>query len=111
MSIIGQPKEGPELMLKILRTLCAAFAMVIATLIVATLPAKAQLKLDITKGVVEPMPIAITDFLSGDQLGTNISNVIAADLERSGLFAPVDKGAFIEKISILMQHPALRIGR
>jgi TolB protein len=86
-------------MLKILRTLCAAFAMVIATLIVATLPAKAQLKLDITKGVVEPMPIAITDFLSGDQLGTNISNVIAADLERSGLFAPVDKGAFIEKIS------------
>ncbi|MCO4317653.1 Tol-Pal system beta propeller repeat protein TolB [Phyllobacterium sp. 21LDTY02-6] len=61
--------------------------------------ARAEVVIDITKGTVEPLPIAITDFLSGDQLGAQISSVVAADLERSGLFAPIDKGAFIEKIS------------
>ncbi|MBN9135665.1 MAG: Tol-Pal system protein TolB, partial [Phyllobacterium sp.] len=86
-------------MLKITRTIFPIFVTLVATLAIAILPARAELKLDITKGVVEPMPIAITDFLSGDQLGANITGVIAADLERSGLFAPIDKGAFIEKIS------------
>ncbi|GAA0608848.1 Tol-Pal system beta propeller repeat protein TolB [Paenochrobactrum glaciei] len=65
----------------------------------ATLPARAVVEININKGNVEPLPIAVTDFLSGDQLGANISAVIAADLERSGLFAPIDKKAFIEKIS------------
>ncbi|MFK4825275.1 Tol-Pal system beta propeller repeat protein TolB [Paenochrobactrum sp. BZR 588] len=65
----------------------------------ATLPARAVVEININKGNVEPLPIAVTDFLSGDQLGANISAVIAADLERSGLFLPIDKKAFIEKIS------------
>ena len=65
----------------------------------AILPAHAVLEIDVNKGVVEPLPIAITDFLSGDSLGADISGVIEADLKRSGLFAPVDKAAFIEKIS------------
>ena len=50
-------------------------------------------------GVIEPLPIAITEFLSGDTLGKEISDIVAADLQRSGLFAPIDRGAFIEKIS------------
>ena len=86
-------------MKKMLRTILSTFAVTIAVAMAVMLPARAEVVIDITKGTVEPLPIAITDFLSGDQLGTNISNVIAADLERSGLFAPVDKGAFIEKIS------------
>ncbi len=65
----------------------------------AVLPAQAVLEIDVNKGVVEPLPIAITDFLSGDTMGTDISGVVEADLRRSGLFAPIDKGAFIEKIS------------
>ena len=32
-------------------------------------------------------------------MGAEISKIVAADLKRSGLFAPIDKGAFIEKIS------------
>ncbi len=32
-------------------------------------------------------------------VGAQISGVIAADLQRSGLFAPVNKQAFVEKIS------------
>jgi Tol biopolymer transport system component len=33
------------------------------------------------------------------ELGQKISDVVAADLKRSGLFAPIDKTAFIEKIT------------
>lgn len=71
----------------------------IAASLVATMPARAVVEININKGVVEPLPVAITDFLSADQLGANITSVIAADLERSGLFAPINKNAFIEKIS------------
>jgi len=65
----------------------------------AVLPAQALVEIDVNKGNVEPLPIAITDFLSGDALGAEIAGIVAADLKRSGLFAPIDKGAFIEKIS------------
>ena len=65
----------------------------------ATLPARALVEIDVNKGNVEPLPIAITDFLSDDGIGVDIAAIVAADLKRSGLFAPIDKGAFIEKIS------------
>jgi TolB protein len=74
-------------------TIAAGFAAM------ATLPARALVEIDVNKGVVEPLPVAITDFLSGDGTGSEISQIVAADLRRSGLFAPIDKGAFIEKIS------------
>ncbi|TWG98031.1 TolB protein [Mesorhizobium sp. J18] len=66
---------------------------------VATLPARALVEIDVNKGIVEPLPIAVTDFISGDGKGAEISGVVEADLRRSGLFAPIEKGAFIEKIS------------
>ncbi|MEO3389190.1 Tol-Pal system beta propeller repeat protein TolB [Mesorhizobium sp. CAU 1741] len=62
-------------------------------------PARAQLEIDITRGVVEPVPIAITDFISDDTMGAEIAAVVTADLKRSGLFAPIEKSAFIENIS------------
>ncbi|MDL2409059.1 Tol-Pal system beta propeller repeat protein TolB [Rhizobium calliandrae] len=62
-------------------------------------PAYAVVELNINKGNVQPMPIAITDLLSNDGVGAQVSSVIAADLQRSGLFAPINKQAFIEKIS------------
>ncbi|MCT8997940.1 Tol-Pal system beta propeller repeat protein TolB [Chelativorans intermedius] len=68
-------------------------------LALAAVPARALVEIDVNKGVVEPVPIAITDFLSADAMGAEITGVVAADLRRSGLFAPIDKGAFIEKIS------------
>ncbi|MGP2491201.1 Tol-Pal system beta propeller repeat protein TolB [Mesorhizobium sp. PUT5] len=66
---------------------------------VATLPARALVEIDVNKGNIEPLPIAITDFLAGDALGAEISGIVTADLKRSGLFAPIDRSAFIEKIS------------
>ncbi len=38
-------------------------------------------------------------FPVGRRLGAEITGIVAADLKRSGLFAPIDKGAFIEKIA------------
>ncbi|MDR6758888.1 TolB protein [Mycoplana sp. BE70] len=68
-------------------------------------PAMALVEININKGNVEPLPIAVTDFIAGGDLGQKITDVIAADLKRSGLFAPVNKQAFIEKISNPDQPP------
>src|SRR5215217_4751803 len=65
--------------------------------------AAAVLRLDVTQGNVEPLPIALPDFVGGGagdiEVARNVSQVISADLKRSGLFAPIDPAAFIEKIT------------
>ncbi len=67
-----------------------------------SIPANAVLKIDITRGVPDPLPIAISPFISETpSLSDNaidIVRVIEDDLERSGLFKPIDKRAFIENI-------------
>ncbi len=64
-------------------------------------PARAVVELDITQGTIQPLPIAIPDFAAGlgiDPEGARvISNVVASDLQSSGLFVPIDQGAFIER--------------
>ena len=86
-------------MKKFLKTILLIGAMAAGLSTAVTLPARALVEIDVNKGNIEPMPIAITDFLSGDAMGQKIAGVVAADLKRSGLFAPIDRGAFIEKIS------------
>ena len=86
-------------MMKFLKTIMLIGAMAAGVSAAVTLPARALVEIDVNKGNIEPLPIAITDFLAGDAMGTEISAVVAADLRRSGLFSPVDKAAFIEKIS------------
>ena len=44
-----------------------------ALALTALVPARAQLQIDVTEGVVEPVPVAITDFLSSDALAPNIA--------------------------------------
>ena len=65
-----------------------------------SLPAQAQLEIDITKGNLDPVQIAIPDFLATTQserdLGAQIATVIRADLERSGLFRALDPASFLE---------------
>ena len=60
--------------------------------------AHAELHLDITQGQVKPLPIALPVFAGGN--GTqaqDITGVISADLERSGLFQPIDPKAFVDQ--------------
>ena len=65
-----------------------------------SLPAQAQLEIDITKGNLDPVQIAIPNFLATTQserdLGAQIANVIRADLERSGLFKALNPASFLE---------------
>jgi TolB protein len=71
--------------------------------------AGAVLKLDVTQGNVQPIPIAIPDFLSGTPqnpaAGRNVSQIIASNLQRSGLFINIDQAAYIEKIASADQVP------
>ncbi|EJF79842.1 translocation protein TolB [Candidatus Bartonella washoeensis] len=67
--------------------------------------AYAQLKGTISSADFNPIPIAITDFISNDSIGAKITAVITADLERSGLFLPIDKASFFEKISNPNKQP------
>src|SRR5271166_72067 len=65
--------------------------------------AAAVLKRDVTQGNIQPVPVAIPEFgavaTQDPAAGRNISQIIAANLQRSGLFAPIDPAAYIEKIT------------
>ena len=84
--------------------ICAAGGIILLAL--APQPALAVLKIDVTRGTIQPLPIAIPPFLGGDaKLGTEIAQVVTNDLKRSGLFQPIDPASFIEKISSVDQAP------
>lgn len=58
----------------------------------------APLRIDITSGHAAPMPIALPN-LAGSPVGADIIRVVSADLERSGLFKPINQSSFIEQIT------------
>ena len=76
----------------------ALFAVAALFAVLAS-PAGAEVKLDIRKGSVEPMPIAVSDMVSSDELGAQISAVITADLKRSGFFLPVEAAGVMASIA------------
>jgi TolB protein len=57
--------------------------------------AQAQVEVEIRRGQVRAIPIAVADFRGGTLAG-EITQIISADLERSGLFKPIAPAAFIE---------------
>jgi TolB protein len=58
------------------------------------------------QGTIAPIPIAIPGFLGDDpKLAADIAGVIAADLERSGLFRSLDQASFLERISDVNRAP------
>ena len=84
----------------LLRLAGCAGAVLLSLGVAAPQKAQAELRIDITRGVVEPLPIAITSFAGSGgreaQMGADISRVVAADLERSGLFRPLDPRGFLQ---------------
>jgi TolB protein len=65
--------------------------------------AAAVTRLDITEGNFQPLPIAIPNFIGGaaadNDTALGVTQIITANLQRSGLFAPIDPSAFIETIT------------
>ncbi|MBV8060126.1 MAG: Tol-Pal system protein TolB [Alphaproteobacteria bacterium] len=88
-----------------LRILALAFTLICTT----TAPAHADLKIDITHGVTEPMPIAIPAFFGStgneSQYGRDIAQVVSNDLVRSGLFSAVDPKSFVQDADSLLVSP------
>ena len=92
--------------------LCKRMALALVVLLGLTLaagPAAALLKIDITQGNVDPLPLAVSEFDAAEtearRLGRGIADVISADLERSGLFQPIDRGAFIQTPAAMRVQP------
>ncbi|GAA0576163.1 Tol-Pal system beta propeller repeat protein TolB [Rhizomicrobium electricum] len=90
--------------------------MVVAVVgLVLSHPAFAALQVDVNQGNLQPLPIAIPDFISVSGAPAagpantaaipNIAQVVRADLERSGLFKPLDPKSFIEHISNINVAP------
>jgi len=73
------------------------------------LPAEAVVKIDITAGKIDPLPLAVTRFIGADddtrKIGRGITEVISSNLSRSGLFAPIDPGVFIQKPEEMLVRP------
>lgn len=78
----------------------AGMAGAVLLAIATAASARAELRIDITRGTPEPLPIAVTAF-AGDggrdgQFGRDIAGVVSADLERSGLFRPLNPQGFLQ---------------
>jgi len=92
------------------RVLLAPFLILIVSGI-----ASAQLRVDVTRGSVDPVPIAVPEFApvldvetsAGplSDIGASISQVIVSNLVSTGLFRAVDENAFIEKITAAPTRP------
>ena len=82
-------------------------ALALACVALLPVPAWAVLRIDITQGNVDPLPIAIPAFVdtSGEGIGGAIGGVITSNLERSGLFAAIDPASFIQKPEDMRVQP------
>lgn len=86
-----------------LRLLTAILALVLGH---AALPAQAQngpLRIVIDEGVIEPLPFAVPEFVAENaaaaEYAQNITRVIAADLEGTGLFREIPREAFLSTVT------------
>ncbi len=81
----------------------------VAAILCAAGAANAQIRVDMTRGTVEPLPIAVPVFHdprpAGLPHGRLIADVVSADLARSGLFRPIDRRAFIQEAASLAVQP------
>lgn len=72
-------------------------------------PAKAELRIDVTGAMRDPMPIAIPEFIHQGffvgQYAGKIRGVVVADLERSGLFRVINENSYIQDFTSINEEP------
>jgi TolB protein len=66
--------------------------------------AQAQVEVEIRRGQVRAIPIAIAEF-SGGGHAFETSQIVSADLDRSGLFKPINPSAFIDRSATVDTTP------
>ena len=73
--------------------------MIMGALMIASAAANAQLVVEITRGQSDAVPIAVVPYgVEGQPAPTlDVADVIAADLKRSGRFAPLEKRDIIDR--------------
>jgi len=66
-------------------------------------------RVQVPGGDYQPLPIAIPNFVAGSpadgEVSVGVSQVITNNLKRSGLFAPIDQAAFIDRITDIDTAP------
>lgn len=87
------------------------FCLTFCALLLAFLPqaARAELRVDVTQGAMNPIPTAIPDFAVGAggdaQLATLIPSIIRNDLDSSGLFKILPSASYIQDPTSLQAGP------
>jgi len=85
--------------MKLMNLLVLSWISLVGALPVFAQQGNGPLRIEITEGVIEPLPIAIPDFIAenadGAEMALDISRVIASDLVGTGLFREIPKRAFI----------------
>jgi len=88
------------------RTLTPAFLLALALVAGQAGVVQAQsgpLRIEITEGVIEPLPFAVPDFIAENgaagEYAANIARVIASDLAGTGLFREIPAAAHISRVS------------
>lgn len=61
--------------------------------------ASANLTIEITRGSDRALPIGVVPFEGGEGLPEDVAQIIQDNLERSGFFSPLDRGAMFERPS------------
>lgn len=94
--------------MKLKYVLAALFAFMIS-------PAHAELEIDVRGATRNPMPIAIPEMIGnngnfftkiiGNDYGDKVREVLAADLDRSGLFKVLPTNSYIETLTSIDQQP------
>lgn len=89
-----------------MKKLLLALVLAFTSINVAPTVAVAQngpLRIEITDGVIEPLPYAVPDFVAETsaavELSKEIARVVAADLNGTGLFREIPEEAFISNIT------------
>ena len=87
----------------IARLAALVLACATAFLPVAVQAQSGPLRIEITEGVIEPLPYAVPDFVAetqaAEQFAAEISRVVAADLTGTGLFREIPRDAHIARVS------------
>lgn len=81
-----------------LRGITGRFACIALLALAYVAPAAAQLRLDITEGVKDAVPVAVVPFAGQPEGGANdVADVVSGDLRLSGRFAPLDRADIVSR--------------